>query len=954
RDLNDENRIVSTPDMQVKIGTINNKDNPSLYYSPYSVNVEEGLETREQSLLIEVENFERERSFRLMKRFVGRGEDFQQYREIQFFVRGDEELTRHDGDQVDFYMQLAYDSLNFYEIAVPLTPQRAGLWNWVNIKLSDLTDMKLDAQAGEDVVREITDAVDPSKVYVATLRGNPSLFQVKYLFSGLRNRSGVMIPRGQVWFNDLALGNVRKDIDHAERLSLSASFGNILTVGGSWQHSGPEFRSLGQKSGSGTSTNSYNLNVKTELNHIIPTARFKLPVTFRYNRADSKPKYLPQKDVEINDPAVQDSLKSVKNNYSLSVSLSRRGSKNPIMKNIFDNLKAGFSYTKNASFSPTLKDTSWAMSGNANYQVQFSRDRDLGLFKGIKWRYWLTSFSMKANGGRSVKRGYSFNGEEFVERPEGYSCAWDNEISTIYDPFESLKFSYRRAENRNLAIENKIYGVDMGRLTSFRQSLDMRYQPRGNIFILSEFNPVFEYKSSYEEDLKPGVRQGDDPEGTRDAFGKRDIGIDFDVDIGKYALSLGKLFGVLDKGEERTVSKLKRQRSAQNERKAEFRKQMEERMTTNKGGDKPEGEQTLLPDGQTQQQEQAGGERTLFEPESDREDPSGLGLKRPLVKPGSKEAPADTAAVDTLSAGSGIKKPDPKLFFKHLFRFISRFDAIKSSIDITRRNQYERLFDRADFAYQMGLSPFSGTEGAFGDEGASPQKQSSRMSVNFRSGVALTSRISANFKLNMSQRTEESDTRVTKTENMIWPDLNINWKGIESWPVFRKYIKTSDLNISYIRQTSKRLGEETDGFRLVPNWNFMWKNSLTSNLSVAYFKKTTIERNQEMWEKNWSVSTEFKYDIRGSKGFGLPLPFLSKKKLKFESNLTMTLNIIYSRAEKYNVPAVTSLSVSPRIAYTFSRNMSGNLTATYRRSAGGIYGYVNHEVGLHATAEFKF
>ncbi|HSG29229.1 MAG TPA: hypothetical protein VLA34_12170, partial [Candidatus Krumholzibacterium sp.] len=250
RDLEDETRIISTPDMKVRVGTVNNKDNPSLYYSPYPVDVEDGLENREQSLLIEVEEFEKDRSFRLMKRFIGNGEDFQQYREIEFFVRGDNELTSHNGDLVDFYLQFAYDSLNFYEIAVPLTPENAGGWNDVRILLSDLTDMKLDAVKGEDVETVISDVLDPSKKYTATLRGNPSLFRVKYLFAGLRNRSGVMIPRGQVWFNDIVLGNVRKDVDHAERINVSASFGNVLSVSGAWTHTGPEFRSLGRKAGS--------------------------------------------------------------------------------------------------------------------------------------------------------------------------------------------------------------------------------------------------------------------------------------------------------------------------------------------------------------------------------------------------------------------------------------------------------------------------------------------------------------------------------------------------------------------------------------------------------------------------------------------------------------------------------------------------------------------------------
>jgi hypothetical protein len=38
----------------------------------------------------------------------------------------------------------------------------------------------------------------------------------------------------------------------------------------------------------------------------------------------------------------------------------------------------------------------------------------------------------------------------------------------------------------------------------------------------------------------------------------------------------------------------------------------------------------------------------------------------------------------------------------------------------------------------------------------------------------------------------------------------------------------------------------------------------------------------------------------------------------------------------------------------FSRSISGSLTMNYKRIAGGRFGYINHEVGLHASAEFKF
>jgi len=162
RDLsNNEQPVPSPGDMKVKIGTINNKDNPSIYYPPKTPDQEEGIENREQSLLVEVENFESGYSFRMMKRFYGQGIDLQQYREVQFFIRPDDDLVAGlvpGSDSLEFYFQVAYDSLNFYEIAVPLDESHRSRWHWINVLMSDLTNMKIDAPSGGVYEKTISDA----------------------------------------------------------------------------------------------------------------------------------------------------------------------------------------------------------------------------------------------------------------------------------------------------------------------------------------------------------------------------------------------------------------------------------------------------------------------------------------------------------------------------------------------------------------------------------------------------------------------------------------------------------------------------------------------------------------------------------------------------------------------------------------------------------------------------
>ncbi len=959
RDLADDERPVDPPgmgtitEMKVNLGTINNKDNPSIYETPYPPDQEEGIENREQSLLYAFENFETGYSFKSMKRFFGTGVDFKQYKEIQFFVRPDADLVGGVDEGMEFFLQIAYDSLNYYEVAVPLKESQANKWQWVNILMSDLTNMKIDSSPGEIVEKEITDTADPSRRYTARLKGDPSLFKIRYLFAGVRNDTGFRIPQGTLWFNDIALGWVRKDIDHAERVSASANFANIMSVNASYQRTGPEFRSLKQKAGSGTTSENISLSGKTEINHFIPTLGFTIPITARYNKTQSKPKYLTQSDVEIVDESVKNKQKTIRNSYTYSLSLNRRGSKNPIMKHLFDNLKAGVSYSKNQMASPTAIDTSWSYSWSTNYQIQFSKDRKLNLFKGIGIRYWLTSFTVNATGSKSLKKTYSHSGDRYIKNPTGFSHGWNNEMSMSYDPLESVKINFRRNEKRNMMNYREFYGMPVGRRYDYRQNFELQYQPRGNVWLLSQFNPRFEYTSRYGEDLNPSVRKTGDPEDTRNVSNERKINIVFDVDVGGYAIDFGKWIRVLGINEQATNApgtpggSLARQ-------KEEFQKILADRLKPTQGGTesglKLEKDKGALPPGEKPAGQDVAGQEEKKGAFSDLlvRKPRGGGDRLDQPKPEEEKA----AEADTVKKARG----DSWRLVKMTLRFIGRIEPVKSSIRIDNRSSYQRLYERASLAYRFGLDRGSGVIGSSCNEDEcspenEPNRASRRVAYDLRSGIDLTRNISADVRFNYSVRAEEADSRLTESTNITWPDVAVNWKGLENWGPLKGFIRSSNFTINYIRKTSKSFNVDRQDYALSPNWSLTWKNTLSTNLSFSYSRQTKIEKKQEIWDRTWSTNLELRYDIRGSKG--ISIPGLGSK-LSFESNLTTILNLGYSSTESYNLPASTVLSVAPRFTYTFSRNISGSLTANYKRIAGGRFGYINHEVGLHATAEFKF
>jgi len=958
------------PLQKLVLGTINNKDNPSIYNSPYDVMEEEGLTNREQSLLMRYEYFADSTSYQAVKRFPGTGQNFQDYRDIQFFLRSD-----FASAGCEFYLQLAYDSTSYYEITVPLLEGEANRWQWINVNLNDLTSLKLEEPDTNGVVRsQITDGIDPSRTYGAVLSGIPTLFQVKYLFIGLRNATGELIEEGEVWFNDIKLGGVRKDIDHAERMSFSADFGNVLQVSGNWQRTGPEFRTMRQKSGNGVTSSTLSLQGKTRIDHFVPTAGFDLPVSVKYSNSEQLPKYIPQSDIEITDDKIRDKEKTVNNNYALTVSMSRRGSSNFLMRNLFDNLRSSFSYSKRDLLSPNARDTTWTISGNLNYSTNFSKERTLGLFKGVKWRYWLSSFSLQSSGSRKVRRYYTVASGSLVKRPETRDAQLNTNANMLYEPFESVKIDFYIAEKRNASIDHDFYGLPIGIQTNFNHNAKLTFQPVGRMFILDQLNPRFQLTTRYNEDLNPNLRQQNDPFGTRNVGAQRNINIVFDLDIGRYALGLGRRLNLIEEGErperrsgrrtpffkpppgkkefEENVERLRQQMEQKPAERGEVR-QIED--TDREEFEKKRAEEEAAEAERLRQIAEAEGKKAAGGLDD-------LATRRPrdVRIDDQKTVPADSAALsadslavpaDTTAAGP---RRDPLIAVKQLVRFLGRFEPIKTSINIDHNSSYQRIYDRSSLLYQFGFTDNTGVPGKSGDIEDKPERASDNFTLGFRTAVDLTSNIKLDMKLNYGKRKDDYSGRVTESDRLTWPSLNMSWSGLERFALLQGLMKSSDVTMNFEQTRMSDGRREVTSTNLSPNWNFTMKNDLTMNLSYSFRQTTKIELGQEFWTRSWSVNLNARYNFSGSKGIGLPLPFLSSRKLRFQSTLTTNVNVGYSSTSKYNQPAANSLSISPTASYKFSKRMQGTLSVNYRRSSGGIYGYINHSIGLHITADFTF
>lgn len=514
-------------DTDFSLGVISTKTDPIAYTPPFIPGEQENIALKEQSLLIDYENLGPDTQFRIKKRFTGNGLDFTQYSDLNFWVN-----TKVMEDSLEYFFRVAFDSLNYYEITVPFRSEyfNGAGWAIVSVSLTDLSALKF-APEDSAVYGTAPDITTAGREYPITMVGLPNLFTVRFLYAGLRNRSTNTVYDGEVWLDDIYLGGVNRDIDFAQRLSASMSLGNVINFNAGWRRTGPDFHGLNQKRGSGTLNNSLNLSGRTNLEHFLPLFGFSIPVSGNYSKSSSKPKFRPQSDTEISDPVLQDSLRTESIARGFSTTLSKSGSKNPLFKYTFDKIRANFAMSQSRSVSPASRDTTLNMSGTFDYQMNWSRQKHLRIFKNYKLRYWLNNVSFRMQAQRRTGTRYRYTSGKFVKDPPLYSAGIQSDGSASYAPFPSLTTSFKMSLKRDLRLPHEWLGVDIGMETNRNQQVQASYKPPP-IWLIGAFSPDFNYVATYNEDSSPNVRRSGDPRGVRNVSSGRTASVKMRFDVG--------------------------------------------------------------------------------------------------------------------------------------------------------------------------------------------------------------------------------------------------------------------------------------------------------------------------------------------------------------------------------------------------------------------------------------
>jgi len=546
RDFEDEIVDTLAVETDFTIGVISNKTDPGVYIPPFRPREDaNGIFDKESSLVLNYDSLLTGNAVRIRKQFAGTGLDMSQYRDLHFWVHSDSVRPN-----VEYYYRVATNENNYYEVAVPLTDvyiPPGGGWHQASLVFTDLTTLKFDTPDSTGFVRGTAGNISGLDVeYPVRLLGNPSLFNVRFLYAGVRNVDPNPLGEpvgGQVWIDDVYVGDVRRDIDFAQRLGFSLNMaGGIMSLSGSWNRTGPDYRSLRQRRGSGSETESISLNAKTAVQHILPLGGFQVPVSGSFAQNTSKPKFLPNSDIEIPTEAIRDSLKTLRRTKSFNTSLQKRGSKNLLFKYTIDKMTTNFRFQRSEVTSPASTDTTESMNGTVGYSINWATGKQFRIpLTKTRFRWWLNSLTFRSTANRRTTQRWRFLNGEFVRDPFLFAADLTNTGSANYSPFQSLSSSFNMTIRRDLGLPHEWLGVDVGREVGRNHSSRLGWKPRFKL--ISLVAPDLDITSSYREDSSPNVRRPGDPRGTRNVDSSRNASLKMRFDVGKYVGDMLGIFG---------------------------------------------------------------------------------------------------------------------------------------------------------------------------------------------------------------------------------------------------------------------------------------------------------------------------------------------------------------------------------------------------------------------------
>jgi hypothetical protein len=326
-------------------------------------------------------------------------------------------------------------------------------------------------------------------------------------------------PPGEVWFDELRLDGVRKDVGKTGNLAVQANFADVLALNGSYSKQDQDFFRVGSGVNQGTGLNhtAVGFSSTLQLDRMLPLSGLQLPVRLTVSHSADVPKYRTGSDVVL-DQARSDVETRRSDRQSLDFSYRRTGPRKGLTRWTIDAISGAMAYTRAANIDPQSTDSSWAFSTTGNYDIPIGGGKGIPLTKRSRFKYLpeIVSFGMDWNAARSTS--YS----RFIQGTQDSSALRSNVLSRLltlrtnasYLPINGVTTRYSLSSRRDMLIRREGALGNIGTEVDHTQSMEVNWAPRRVLFL----NPNVTLTGSYHEDGSAGVRQN-----ANDPFGLKNI-----------------------------------------------------------------------------------------------------------------------------------------------------------------------------------------------------------------------------------------------------------------------------------------------------------------------------------------------------------------------------------------------------------------------------------------------
>ena len=318
---------------------------------------------------------------------------------------------------------------------------------------------------------------------------------------GLSNESSNRGAKGRLWFDELRATDVAKDIGVANRVLVNGKVANLAGYNVAWNSRDAGLPFGGRDTRQPAANSTLNISARVEPHRFFEGTGIVLPVSFSQNQTSLKPRFTAGDDI-IRTGSLAEASETRSTSRVLSTSYSRMWSErsNPLLRYTLGGVTASGGRATTESQSPTSVANSSTTTMGVNYNVALrqlmpiplplTRAQLFPLPERFYWAYNTTNTQTEAFtrvfGTDSLRPSSSQNG-----RATGLSFGMDSR------PVDML--SHHIEGNRNLALEGvrqeKLGGLNMGRLTSWRQSLASHLALNPTPFL----RPSFSWSSSYNQ-----------------------------------------------------------------------------------------------------------------------------------------------------------------------------------------------------------------------------------------------------------------------------------------------------------------------------------------------------------------------------------------------------------------------------------------------------------------------